>query len=202
MIDFKFAHPSRLLARVAIAATFASAILTGSSMSGAEPTPVKVNDGSFQPGSVYAPLGRTVVWSFVGQQAHTVTSNAGFFDSGRRTGGTFSYTFRSSGSFGYHCRIHEHTYGGIYVALQMHGRRDTGYTLEWATAAAPPSWRYDVQYRLEGRTVWKDLFVETAAATGRFDPTRPGNYELRARTHDVQHRHMSGWSLTQERNIA
>ena len=201
MIDLKFAHPSRLLARAAIAATFAASLLTGASQSGAEPATVKVADNTFQPGGIYAFPGQTVIWSFEGEHVHTVTSNTGFFDSGSKSSGTFSYTFRSAGSYGYHCRVHDHTGGRIYVGMTLHGNRYTGFTLEWATAAAPRGWRYNVQYRLEGRTAWKDLWVNTAAITGRFDPTRPGNYELRARTHDVRNGHWSGWSLEQGRSI-
>jgi plastocyanin len=47
---------------------------------------------------------------------HTVTADAGEFDSGPLApNGTFVFRFTSSGTFGYHCRIHPSMVGVIKV---------------------------------------------------------------------------------------
>lgn len=70
-------------------------------------TSITINDsGGFAPGSLTVKAGQTVTWTNEGNQVHSVVSNPGYipgFDSGGLGHGqSFSYTFTSSGSFGYH----------------------------------------------------------------------------------------------------
>ena len=81
--------------------------------------PVNIQDLSFSPASVTIKVGTTVQWSNRGPSAHTTTSDAGVWNSGNlvgptgtggyaggSSGGTFSFTFTTEGTFGYHCSLH------------------------------------------------------------------------------------------------
>ncbi len=67
---------------------------------------------AFSPASLTIKAGTTVMWKNTTQSPHTVTSDDGkSFDSGSANpiaaqGGTFSFTFNTSGTFAYHCSIH------------------------------------------------------------------------------------------------
>jgi len=67
---------------------------------------------AFSPATLTVKVGTTVAWTNMTQTVHTVTSDDGkSFDSGISTpiaasGGTYSFTFKSTGTFTYHCQIH------------------------------------------------------------------------------------------------
>ena len=62
---------------------------------------------TFQPRSVAAQVGTTVMWTINSAGTHTVTSDTGLFDSGNLTqGGTFSFSFNKPGTYNYHCTFH------------------------------------------------------------------------------------------------
>lgn len=68
---------------------------------------VTIVDFAFSPSTMTITAGETVTWTNTGKQPHTVTSDAGLFDSGPlQSGQSFSHTFPSAGSFAYHCAIH------------------------------------------------------------------------------------------------
>lgn len=76
---------------------------------------------AFTPASKTISVGTTLTWKNQDSFAHTVTSGtpgspSGLFDSGNLgSGGTFSYTFNSAGSFKYFCSIHPSMTGTITV---------------------------------------------------------------------------------------
>jgi len=68
---------------------------------------------TFSPASITVPAGTKVTWTNNSTMAHTVTSGSGLFDSGGlsaaglyNSGGTFSYTFLTAGTYLYHCAYH------------------------------------------------------------------------------------------------
>ncbi len=73
---------------------------------------VLMQNSSFVPSSITVSPGTKVTWINKDSYAHTVTSGTpgnptGLFDSGNiNSGGTFSYTFDSTGTFQYYCKIH------------------------------------------------------------------------------------------------
>lgn len=86
---------------------------TGSSGGSRSPAPTaggpsaKIVDFGFQPASLTVKIGATVTWTNTGAAPHTVTADAGSFDSGTiPPGGTFSQEFTAAGTFAYHCNIH------------------------------------------------------------------------------------------------
>ena len=68
---------------------------------------VEVVDVNFRLKAVSVPVGTTVKWTHGGTLPHTVTSDAGLFNSGTLgEGDTFSYTFEEPGMFPYYCKFH------------------------------------------------------------------------------------------------
>jgi plastocyanin len=77
---------------------------------------VTIVDFAFNPGSVTVDVGGIVTWTNQGPSPHTVTADGGGFDSGQLdTGGSFSYTFATAGTYAYHCAIHPDMVGSVVV---------------------------------------------------------------------------------------
>jgi plastocyanin len=73
---------------------------------------------AFSPGVITVALNTTVTWTNKDLWAHTVTSDAGVFDSGKlKSGGTFAYTFSKPGTYTYHCDIHKMMTGKVIVTF-------------------------------------------------------------------------------------
>jgi len=90
---------------------------TVSPAAGASPgNAVTVVDFGFNPGTITIKAGTTVTWTNTGV-THTVTSNAGLFDSGHLgSGDTFTFTFSKAGTYAYHCAIHSSMKGEVTVS--------------------------------------------------------------------------------------
>jgi len=76
----------------------------------AEATPrehLDIKGFAFVPGTIEVAVGTTIEWINSDLVAHTVTSDAGLFDSGvMQNQQTFAWTFDAAGTFDYHCTIH------------------------------------------------------------------------------------------------
>jgi plastocyanin len=73
-------------------------------------------DNYFGPATVRIPPGTTVRWTNYGRHRHTVTANAGQFDSGELApGGSYSVTFHHPGVYYYYCRLHPTEMRGTVV---------------------------------------------------------------------------------------
>ncbi len=66
---------------------------------------VTIKSFSFNPGSITVPVGSTITWTNQDAVAHTVTG-AGFDSGPMAQNATFSHTFTTRGTFGYHCIFH------------------------------------------------------------------------------------------------
>ena len=75
----------------------------------------------FNPSSLTVSAGTTVQWTNKDNVVHTVTSGtpsspSGLFDSGNiSANGTFSYTFSTTGTYQYYCRVHAPMMAGTIV---------------------------------------------------------------------------------------
>lgn len=97
-----------------IAAAFA--VQLAATTTSAATVHVNVDDNFYQPATMEITVGDTVQWDFVGSNPHSVTSEtAGLFDSGIQTGGVFSHTFNSAGTFAYVCLVHGPSMSGTIV---------------------------------------------------------------------------------------
>ena len=67
---------------------------------------VFIQDMTFTPGTISVAANTTIKWTNKDAVTNTVTSDSGLFDSGSITsGGTWSQTFASAGTFAYHCTL-------------------------------------------------------------------------------------------------
>lgn len=88
---------------------------TGSS-AGPGVNQVFIENMAFNPSSITVTKGTAITWINKDAINHTVTSDAGLFDSGSlRTNDTFSYTFMTAGTFTYHCKVHPSMVASVSV---------------------------------------------------------------------------------------
>jgi len=82
---------------------------------------VVMSNNSFQPAQITVPAGTTVTWINQDSTSHTVTAGtrgnpSGLFDSGEvASGGTFSFTFDTPGTYDYFCSVHNGMDGQVVV---------------------------------------------------------------------------------------
>lgn len=79
---------------------------------------VSIQNYSYLPNSITVVIGlnNTVTWTNNDYVVHTVTSNDNSFKSlNLASGSTFTYTFTTAGTFGYHCSIHTYMMGTVTV---------------------------------------------------------------------------------------
>lgn len=76
---------------------------------------VTVKSYAFDATMITVGIGGTVTWGFV-QGTHTTTSTGSeMWDSGLRSGGSFSHTFNAKGTFTYKCSLHSSMTGAVKV---------------------------------------------------------------------------------------
>jgi plastocyanin len=79
---------------------------------------VSINNFLFEPKELVIPAGATVTWVNTDDVAHTVTGTAAppLFDSKTlRTDGTFSFEFKTPGTYEYFCKAHPDMMGKVIV---------------------------------------------------------------------------------------
>jgi plastocyanin len=106
-----------LVALVVLATAGTWLVLATAPVRGADHS-VAIQDFAFGPADLTVAVGDTVTWTNNDSAPHTVTSSSGptSFDSGNlATGGTFSFTFDTAGTYAYFCEIHPDMTGTITV---------------------------------------------------------------------------------------
>lgn len=77
---------------------------------------VYIQNMAFNSSSITIQANTTIKWTNKDGVAHTVTSDTGLFDSGSiSNGSTFSYTFKTPGTYNYHCTPHPSMTGSVTV---------------------------------------------------------------------------------------
>jgi plastocyanin len=77
---------------------------------------VNIQNSAFAPTSTTIKVGDTVTWTNRDAFSHTSTSDNGAWDTGVIVAGASgSFTFRSAGTFAYHCSIHSFMKGTVTV---------------------------------------------------------------------------------------
>ena len=77
---------------------------------------VNIDNFAFVPATLTVRAGSTVTWTNHDEEPHTVVASDGSFHSpGLGTGGTFSHTFATAGTFDYVCSIHPMMHGTVVV---------------------------------------------------------------------------------------
>src|SRR5262245_15500100 len=106
---------------VATGALFAAAACTSSGPSvecGATGAAEAVNateSNTFSPGNVTIQAGQSLCWRNITGTPHTVTADAGAFDSSLPMNSTFVRDFPTAGVFPYHCELHVGMVGTVTV---------------------------------------------------------------------------------------
>jgi len=97
----------------------AKVIVTSAAASSAR---VSIENMSFVPATITVKAGTIITWTNNDSVAHTVTSDSNLFDSGAinapglyTSGGSFSYTFATAGTYPYHCTYHSGMTGKVVV---------------------------------------------------------------------------------------
>lgn len=80
-------------------------------------TNVTVQNFAFGPVTITVVIGvnNTVTWTNKDSTTHTVTANDGSFNGNLPSGGTFTQTFTTAGTYTYHCSIHTYMKGTVIV---------------------------------------------------------------------------------------
>ncbi len=77
---------------------------------------VSIQNFAFNPPNITVPPGSTVTWVNNDMAPHTTTSDNGVWDSETlQPGRSFSFTFKTPGTFMYHCEIHPFMMGSVTV---------------------------------------------------------------------------------------
>ncbi len=82
-------------------------------------TQVDIQNFAFQPANIQVQPGTTVTWTNRDTAPHTVAFSNGSGMQGSavlRQGDTFSYTFKTAGTFQYYCSVHPYMVGTVTVA--------------------------------------------------------------------------------------
>jgi plastocyanin len=99
---------------VLLAAALAAPIAITSAL--AAENAVKIENFTFSPPALTVKAGEKVTWTNEDDIPHTATSTAKAFQSqALDTGDSFSFTFKSPGSYTYFCALHPHMTGTIVV---------------------------------------------------------------------------------------
>ncbi|HEY2571107.1 MAG TPA: cupredoxin family copper-binding protein [Solirubrobacteraceae bacterium] len=113
----------RALARrpaIALAATAAALLGLASGSTAATDAGVQIVYRAYQPAELTVLVGQPVTWRNSGLGPHTVTADAGQFDSSTlQAGATFSYTFSAPGTYAYSCTIHPTMHGKVVVLAAL-----------------------------------------------------------------------------------
>lgn len=76
---------------------------------------VQIRNYTYSPQNITVPAGTTVTWVQDDRTIHTVT-DGGVFDSGALSRGQrYSHTFRTPGTYDYHCAVHTAMTGSVTV---------------------------------------------------------------------------------------
>jgi plastocyanin len=82
----------------------------------AGPNEVNIDNFAFAPATLTVKAGTTVTWTNKDEDPHTVVDNGGAFRSqALGSGGTYSFTFPTAGSFDYICSVHPFMHGSVVV---------------------------------------------------------------------------------------
>lgn len=87
-------------------------------------TTIIINDFSYKPAVTTITAGQSIRFINRDQEAHTITSTSGSFDSaGMDTGATWTHTFAKPGRYTYYCELHPYMKGTIIVVSPRSGKK-------------------------------------------------------------------------------
>ena len=92
-------------------------LVRAESLLGAASVTVKIDNFAFDAQSITVAPGSTVTWINDDDAPHTVVADDGksFRSKTLDTGDSFSFTFKTAGTWGYFCSVHPHMTGKVVV---------------------------------------------------------------------------------------
>ena len=159
---------------------------------------VIVHDNAYEPFARRQPLGSSVKWVFEGPNPHTATdaTGMGMFDSGPLGAVRYySHTFTAAGSYPYQSTTDTGMTGVINVPVlaPAAARRNTPFTVTWATTAPAGNTTFDIQVEPPGTTAYVPWQTAVTTIHAAYTPTAgAGVYRFQARRSDGGG--ASGWS--------
>ena len=77
---------------------------------------IKIANFDFGPTTITVPAGTSVTWTNNDDDAHSVVAdNKAFRSAPLDTGDSYSFTFATPGTYGYHCGLHPQMHGKVVV---------------------------------------------------------------------------------------
>jgi outer membrane protein assembly factor BamB len=148
---------------------------------------VSILSSGFSPSTVSGhKMGYAVKWTNNDTKTHTATDSTGMglYDSGSILAGK-TYTFQFVGAGVYNYKDTKSTYTGIIkvpmIISPTTGGVTTPFTIQWATAAPPAGFVYDVQIQRPGSTTWSNWKTGVTTTSATFTPdTGTGTYWFKA----------------------
>ncbi|WP_241777745.1 cupredoxin family copper-binding protein, partial [Streptomyces sp. CT34] len=70
---------------------------------------------AFSPSTLTVSKGTTVTWTNEDRAPHTVTGSGGLNSPTLGSGGSYTFTFKTAGTFSYYCAIHPSMHGTVVV---------------------------------------------------------------------------------------
>jgi len=154
----------------------------------------------YNPEEVTIGPGAKVRWTNI-EGRHSATSNTpvNLWDSELMHNDNFTFEFKYSGTYLYHCTLHFDMTGYVAVvprATPEQGPVGTLFTITVATEDAPAQLVFDVQMRPSGEP-WQNWMMGVTTMSVEFDSTgaAPGAYQFRARLRRVNDNVTPLWSL-------
>jgi plastocyanin len=161
-------HNNRMRLVTGLAAgAVAAGMLAATPVAAVTTTVNATNSKTFTPAAVTSAVGGGVHWQGTPAEEHSVTQDAGVFNSGApRANLDFTRKF-SAGTFAYHCTKHGTLTSGmrgtVRVAPQtLPAPAGLNFTVKWAAAGTNTGNRFDVMYRV-GSGPWKTWRNGTSA---------------------------------------
>lgn len=150
---------------------------------------VGINDAGYAPGTVVVAPGHHVTWTNGGLNPHTVTADAGAFDSGTlQPKAEFAFTApATTGTFTYHCTFHSFMRGALVVStLTLEGPRRVMVGNVATVRGAAPGAAAGTPVAVEVLAVgaWAPIATATVGQDGAFQvrtPALSAGAALRAR---------------------
>ncbi|MBN8942202.1 MAG: cupredoxin domain-containing protein [Rhizobiales bacterium] len=107
---------TRALLLAATLAGLGLAMTTATPSARAAEARITIDNFAFAPKTLTVKAGTTVIFDNADDSPHTVVAGNGAFRSpALDTGGKFTFTFATSGTFAYYCSLHPHMQGMIVV---------------------------------------------------------------------------------------
>jgi plastocyanin len=186
--------PNKTRLVTGLAAAVVAVGLVASSVAAATTNVEATGGKTFSPKTVNAGVGGSVHWfSTADGVDHTVTQNAGIFDTGALAD-AFNFTRKfSAGTYPYHCEKHgaDGMVGTVKVPPQVvSAPAGLAFTVKWAVAGTQTGNSFDMKYRV-GSGAWKTWRNNTSAKSMVFGKGGPVAV-ARGKTYSFQVRSGSG----------